>query len=97
MCCCAVMLAMVASTINVVGAPQNNGRNLLLVHFLLLASKVYELEIILHCVEYLLLSGFHGTVFNLSTTYALYCIISPPLPMPVTSEENRVCLAKDSY
>ena len=59
MCCCSVMPATAASNVNVDRVSLNNGGNLLLVYFLLMASKVYELRI-LRC---LILSaegyGFH--------------------------------------
>ncbi|KAG0516094.1 hypothetical protein BDA96_10G333100 [Sorghum bicolor] len=43
MCCCSVMPATAASTVNVDQVSLNNGRNLFLVYFLLMASKVPEL------------------------------------------------------
>jgi hypothetical protein len=44
------MLAMAASTVNVDRVSLNNGGNLLLVYFLLMASKVHELGILLFVV-----------------------------------------------
>jgi hypothetical protein len=47
---CLTMSAMAASTVNVDRVSLNNGGNLLLVYFLLMASKVHELGILLFVV-----------------------------------------------